>query len=82
MSAPTTPTPDAAPRRPARSRTATPTGTTPVEPGPPVQEGADWTSWPTYNSAAHGFRNYWYPTIWAHQVGDDPVPITLDRNCL
>jgi len=73
----TPPTPDVAPRRPARSRKAKAAEPEILAPGPPVQEGADWASWPKYNEAAHGFRNYWYPTIWAHQVGKDPVPITL-----
>ena len=74
MSAPSSPTPEAAPRRAPRSRKA---ASAPLEPGPPVQDGADWSSWPTYDSAAHGFRDYWYPTVWAHEVGEKPVPITL-----
>ncbi|GAA3733183.1 nitrite reductase/ring-hydroxylating ferredoxin subunit [Spinactinospora alkalitolerans] len=60
---------EAAPRR-SRGRAEEPSG-------PPVQQGADWSSWRTYQSAELGFRNYWYPTVWAHQVGSKPVPITL-----
>ncbi|GAF48302.1 Rieske 2Fe-2S domain-containing protein [Rhodococcus wratislaviensis] len=64
-----------APRRPPRSRRA---GTREaLPPGPPVQDGADWSAWSTYNAAELGFRDYWYPTIWAHQVREKPVPITV-----
>jgi nitrite reductase/ring-hydroxylating ferredoxin subunit len=45
--------------------------------GPPVQHGTDWTPWSTYQKAELGFRGYWYPTVWGHQVGAKPVPITL-----
>ncbi|MFB9385511.1 Rieske 2Fe-2S domain-containing protein [Pseudonocardia petroleophila] len=65
--------PDAeAPRRARRPRTVAP-----VEPGPPVQDGADWEKWPTYDAAELGFRDHWYPTVWAHQVGAKPVPVTV-----
>src|ERR1700754_1436133 len=46
-------------------------------PGPPVQAGGDWSVWPTYNAAVLGFRGYWYPTVWASQVGKKPMPITV-----
>jgi phenylpropionate dioxygenase-like ring-hydroxylating dioxygenase large terminal subunit len=39
--------------------------------------GNDWSSWPLYEAAELGFRNYWYPIIWAEQVGKKPVPIEL-----
>lgn len=61
-----------APRRAPRSRT-----TPPPPPGPPVQDGSDWSSWPTYDAATLGFRNFWYPTVWASQVGSKPYPITV-----
>ncbi|MBP2365384.1 Rieske 2Fe-2S domain-containing protein [Pseudonocardia parietis] len=77
MSAPVRDAPDSAPRRPRRPRGAAAAPAKSHEPGPPVQEGADWKNWPRYDSAELGFRGYWYPTIWAHQVGDKPEPITL-----
>jgi nitrite reductase/ring-hydroxylating ferredoxin subunit len=45
--------------------------------GPPVQAGTDWSAWDTYRAAELGFRNYWYPTVWAHQVGQKPVAVTV-----
>jgi nitrite reductase/ring-hydroxylating ferredoxin subunit len=42
-----------------------------------VQDGADWSAWGNYNDAVLGFRNYWYPTIWASEVGDKPVAVTI-----
>lgn len=61
-----------APRRAPRSRTDPP-----PPPGPPVQDGGDWSTWPTYEAATLGFRNFWYPTVWASQVGSKPYPITV-----
>ena len=29
----------------------------------------DWTSWPAYDAAATGLRDYWYPVAWSTQVG-------------
>jgi phenylpropionate dioxygenase-like ring-hydroxylating dioxygenase large terminal subunit len=48
-----------------------------AEAGPPVQHGTDWSPWSTYDAAVLGFRNYWYPTVWTHQVGRKPVPVTI-----
>src|SRR5262249_6828788 len=45
--------------------------------GPPRQTGQDWSSWPTYEAAALGFRNYWYPVQWSSQIGEKPVPVTV-----
>lgn len=39
--------------------------------------GADWASWPTYEAASLGFRNYWYPVAWADAITDKPYPIQL-----
>ncbi|MDF1604508.1 Rieske 2Fe-2S domain-containing protein [Nocardioides sp. YIM 152315] len=39
--------------------------------------GKDWSTWPTYDAAELGLRNYWYPIMWAEQVGQKPVPIEL-----
>lgn len=41
------------------------------------EHGNDWSSWPRYDQAALGFRNYWYPIMWAEQVRKKPVPIEL-----
>ncbi|GAA4730885.1 hypothetical protein GCM10023350_12750 [Nocardioides endophyticus] len=54
-----------------RARTVKKTEPTPESPG------NDWSSWPTYDAASRGFRNYWYPIMWAEQIGQKPVPITL-----
>jgi nitrite reductase/ring-hydroxylating ferredoxin subunit len=69
----TRPVPDeSVPRRARRPRR------TPVaEPGPPVQTGSDWSTWSTYDRAELGFRNHWYPAVWAHEVGRKPVPVTI-----
>jgi nitrite reductase/ring-hydroxylating ferredoxin subunit len=47
------------------------------ETGPPRQGGQDWSTWPIYDRAILGFRNYWYPVKWSGQVGDQPVAVTL-----
>lgn len=43
----------------------------------PTHTGQDWSSWPRYNSATYGLRNYWYPVQWANRVGRKPLPIKL-----
>jgi nitrite reductase/ring-hydroxylating ferredoxin subunit len=49
-----------------------------AEPTPkPESPGNDWSSWPRYDEAVLGFRNYWYPIMWAEQIGQKPTPITL-----
>ncbi len=37
----------------------------------------DWSTWPRYNAAVTGFRDYWYPVMWSRHVGSKPVPVTL-----
>lgn len=37
----------------------------------------DWTTWPKYEAAVLGLRNYWYPAAWARKVGKSPVPVLL-----
>ena len=66
-----------APRRPRSSPRSAATGDESRRDGPPVQTGQDWRVWPTYDAAELGFRNYWYPVQWAHQIGDKPVPVTV-----
>jgi len=39
--------------------------------------GQDWGSWPTYEAATLGFRNFWYPIAWEHQVTSKPMPLTV-----
>ncbi|WP_436697593.1 Rieske 2Fe-2S domain-containing protein [Nocardioides sp. BYT-33-1] len=41
------------------------------------EHGNDWSSWPLYDAAELGFRDYWYPVMWAEQVGKKPVPVEL-----
>ncbi len=38
---------------------------------------ADWTSWPAYDGAANGLRNYWYPVYWSAELGRKPVAVTV-----
>ena len=28
----------------------------------------DWSLWGTYDQAATGLRNHWYPVVWSNQV--------------
>jgi nitrite reductase/ring-hydroxylating ferredoxin subunit len=37
----------------------------------------DWATWPKYDAAATGFRNYWYPVMWSSQLRDKPVAQTV-----
>lgn len=37
----------------------------------------DWTSWPSYDEAATGLREYWYPVVWASQVGRRPLAVEV-----
>lgn len=39
--------------------------------------GQDWGSWPTYEAATLGFREYWYPIAWEHQITRKPKPLTV-----
>lgn len=77
-----TDTPTAAPaarRRPRRSAGAAAAIAKPgaAPSGTSAPAGQDWSSWPTYNDATLGFRNFWYPVQWARRIGAKPVPITL-----
>ncbi|GLZ47737.1 (2Fe-2S)-binding protein [Actinomycetospora sp. NBRC 106375] len=65
---------EVAPRRPRLSRRYVERV---AEPGPPVQTGSDWSTWSTYDRAELGFRDHWYPAVWAHEVGRTPVPVTI-----
>jgi phenylpropionate dioxygenase-like ring-hydroxylating dioxygenase large terminal subunit len=37
----------------------------------------DWSTWPKYEAAAAGYRNYWYPVAWSRQVGRKPIQVTV-----
>jgi len=37
----------------------------------------DWATWPKYEAAALGLRNYWYPVTWSRKVGTSPVPALI-----
>jgi len=37
----------------------------------------DWTSWPVYDGAGHGLRDYWYPVLWSNEVGRRPVGVRV-----
>jgi phenylpropionate dioxygenase-like ring-hydroxylating dioxygenase large terminal subunit len=36
-----------------------------------------WDTWPRYDAAALGFREYWYPVLFSRQLGRKPVAIKL-----
>jgi nitrite reductase/ring-hydroxylating ferredoxin subunit len=35
----------------------------------------DWSTWPKYEAAAAGFRDYWYPVTWSRKVGRKPIQV-------
>jgi len=37
----------------------------------------DLSTWPHYDAAALGFRNYWYPVTWSRRIGRRPVAVQL-----
>ncbi len=37
----------------------------------------DWSTWPKYEAAVYGFRDYWYPVTWSKHVGRKPIQVTL-----
>lgn len=63
--APTTPAPDG----PAATRER-PSGALSL--GRP-----DWTTWPKYEAAVLGFRDYWYPVTWSKHVGKRPLGVKV-----
>ena len=42
----------------------------------------DWSTWPAYDDAADGLREYWYPVIWSSEVGRSPTPIRVSSEDL
>ncbi|MEA2623124.1 MAG: hypothetical protein QOH61_2034, partial [Chloroflexota bacterium] len=46
-----------------------------AEPSADPRRGAgrqDWQTWPTYEAAVLGYREYWYPVTWSREVGRTP----------
>src|SRR5512132_1863284 len=37
----------------------------------------DWSTWPKYEAAVLGFRDYWYPVTWSRKVGARPIAVTV-----
>ena len=37
----------------------------------------DWATWPKYEAAVLGFRDYWYPVTWSRKVGRRPLAVTV-----
>jgi phenylpropionate dioxygenase-like ring-hydroxylating dioxygenase large terminal subunit len=37
----------------------------------------DWSTWPKYESAVLGFRDYWYPVTWSRKVTKKPIQVTV-----
>lgn len=37
----------------------------------------EWSTWPHYEAAVLGFRNYWYPVLWSRDVGRKPISIKV-----
>ena len=58
----------------ATRRASRPRSSTKTQPNP---HGNDWSNWPGYEKAVLGYRNYWYPIMWAEQVQKKPVPVEL-----
>jgi phenylpropionate dioxygenase-like ring-hydroxylating dioxygenase large terminal subunit len=49
----------------------------PAETGTRSLGRLDWSTWPKYEAAAAGFRNYWYPVTWSRRVTSTPIQVTL-----
>jgi len=43
----------------------------------PTAGRQDWGSWPRYNAAVVGFRNYWYPVMLSRKLRRRPVSVVL-----
>jgi phenylpropionate dioxygenase-like ring-hydroxylating dioxygenase large terminal subunit len=37
----------------------------------------DWATWPRYEAAVLGFREYWYPVTWSRKVTKKPIQVTV-----
>ena len=38
---------------------------------------ADWSSWPSYDDAEQGLRNFWYPVQWSAEVKNKPSGVRI-----
>lgn len=46
--------------------------------GAKYSEGrVDWSSWPGYDAAAEGYRNFWYPVQWSAEVARKPLSVRV-----
>jgi phenylpropionate dioxygenase-like ring-hydroxylating dioxygenase large terminal subunit len=37
----------------------------------------DWSTWPRYEAAVLGFRDYWYPVTWSRKIGRKPIQVQV-----
>ena len=37
----------------------------------------DWSTWPRYEAAELGFKEYWYPVTWSRKVREKKHPIRV-----
>src|SRR3954454_4988874 len=58
---------------------ATPTqsGRVPMEDRLSASHDEPGGNWPNYDAAVIGFRNYWYPVMFARKLGRKPRALTL-----
>ncbi|MDF1604490.1 Rieske 2Fe-2S domain-containing protein [Nocardioides sp. YIM 152315] len=64
--------------KPGAARAERPTRKVAAKKTPPQLPGRqDWRTWPHYQAASAGFRGYWYPVLFADQVGERPVRVKL-----
>jgi phenylpropionate dioxygenase-like ring-hydroxylating dioxygenase large terminal subunit len=57
--------------------TATADAKPPADAGLFSQGRRDWSTWPAYEAAVLGFRNYWYPIDWSAGIGSRPKQVTV-----
>lgn len=41
------------------------------------EPGRNWDTWPAYEAAKSGLKDYWYPVAWASEVGKKPLPVRV-----
>ena len=67
----------------AAAATAPTTGSAPAPAAPAGETGIhslgrrDWATWPKYEAAVLGFRDYWYPVTWSRKVTTRPTAVTV-----
>ena len=49
----------------------------PIRRAPTAPGRQDWATWPRYEAAAVGFREYWYPVTWSRRVGCKPIQVQV-----